>query len=882
MNAYYTFHTRTSPSLAEVGGKAKALVEMTQAGFPVPAGFVLSVQFFDSWLTEIQQSAEWKDFVISSSQEVKHYCDAVKRRAQRFSFDAVQRQLLMEALRSFPQTSLLAVRSSSPEEDLAGTSFAGGYETTLGVTHSTLEDAILHSFISVFDERIVKYKIQHKMKTDTPRIAVIVQQQIASEVSGVAFSLNPQNNCYDEAVINANFGLGETIVAGQVTPDTFIVEKVKQELLGKTIATKSHARWLLEDGGTKETKNEIPASQTLTDEQALQVAELTTKSEHYYGKPMDIEWAYEADTLYLLQARPITTYLSLPPEAVTKRGEQKYLYLDAMLVEQGISQPMSVMGAAVYEDIMNVLMKREMGTNVIGVHDGLSFCADGKLYVQVSNMVKTFGKTVLKKVYGSYDLPTKNILAYIDYAEYIPAKKPKKLRGVIFKFIPIGFKMAGAFLQGYLQPKRTLALYKERMRKDLEAYRNFDIHQGSFNDTYRAFMNLYIQHLDAIFPMLSGPLLAKYRLGKLFKNDDVKDLLVALNLNLPGNPTAAMGRAMYVLASFADVRECPDGETFAKRIQDRSFSKEFVGAYDDYMQRFGCRCINEIDPATPRLYENPELFFEQITRIQISKDGEDDIFTLSEKKQKSAYDELLIITEKLGKKRAFIKNAQIIRNAGGYREVPKYYLVMWIDVLRKKTLLVGQQFVEQGRLDNAQQMFSLSIEEIKAAEDDVTLELRTRIGKNTAYAKKVRNWKDWPRVIDSRGKIFRAKREPQAEGEFIGDPIAPGIIRGRAKVLFDPYEKAIEKGEILVTHATDPGWTPIFINAAGVVLEVGGPLQHGAIIAREYGLPCVSGIDHATEIIKDGNIIEVDGSSGIVKLIEQSTHAHETSQDSCL
>ena len=222
----------------------------------------------------------------------------MKARCSALQLTATQRDALDEALRAFPEDGLFAVRSSSPEEDLEGSSFAGEYETSLGVTRDGLEKAIRHSFTSVFDERVVRYKVQRGMRGDQPRIAVIVQQQIASDVSGVAFSLNPLNNCYDEAVINANFGLGETVVDGSVTPDTYVVEKTRGEIIDKRIAAKSHAIWLEADGGTREAGIEHPESSSLSDAQALAVAELATRAEAHHGAPMDLEWEIQDDDLY--------------------------------------------------------------------------------------------------------------------------------------------------------------------------------------------------------------------------------------------------------------------------------------------------------------------------------------------------------------------------------------------------------------------------------------------------------------------------------------------------------------------------------------------------------------------------------------------------------
>lgn len=171
-------------------------------------------------------------------------------------------------------------------------------------------------------------------------------------------------------------------------------------------------------------------------------------------------------------------------------------------------------------------------------------------------------------------------------------------------------------------------------------------------------------------------------------------------------------------------------------------------------------------------------------------------------------------------------------------------------------------------MDQPEHIFDLHIGEISAAQTHTNLALRPLRQKNLEYQESTKHVKDWPLVIDSRGKILRAPVQ-QKDGDLLGDPISPGKIRGKAKVLKTPYEKQLEPGEILVTKATEPSWTPIFVNAAGVVLEIGGPLQHGAIIAREYGIPCVSGIDDIPNILSDGDLIEVDGSNGTVRVIEK-------------
>ena len=253
MKLVYSFKTEDKPDLLHVGGKGMSLILMTQKGLPVPPGFVLSVAFFEPWLEYIKKSPEWAEVLKSSPEELKKNCDEVKALCFDLELDEIQKETLsqaMEALKTKVSSTLFAVRSSSPEEDLEGASFAGGYETVLGVKEGDIKDALRRSFASCLDERVFLYKKEHGFSLDSPRIAVIVQEQIASETSGVAFSLNPLNNCYDEAVINANFGLGESVVSGLVSPDTFIVDKVSGKVLETKAGTKERSILHSADGGT--------------------------------------------------------------------------------------------------------------------------------------------------------------------------------------------------------------------------------------------------------------------------------------------------------------------------------------------------------------------------------------------------------------------------------------------------------------------------------------------------------------------------------------------------------------------------------------------------------------------------------------------------------
>jgi pyruvate,water dikinase len=332
-------------TLAEVGGKGYSLIRMVEAGLPVPPGVVLTTSFFAPWFDEIKASATWTVLADATPDKWASLCNELKRFCSALQMTATQRQALEDLRKSLSALGddvLFAVRSSSPEEDLAPASFAGGYETKLGVLGHELEQTLQHCLASTFDERVFLYKREHGFDVLSPRIAVVVQQQIASEVAGVAFSQNPLTNDYDEAVIDANWGLGESVVAGLASPDHFVVDKVSGKLVQKKLGAKQLSIWLGRDGGTVEREGYRSTDLTLSESQLGELVGVLCRIEEFYGHPTDIEWAYADGRLHVLQARPITTYVPLPPEMVTNPGERRRLYSDAGL-SQGlvINEPIS-------------------------------------------------------------------------------------------------------------------------------------------------------------------------------------------------------------------------------------------------------------------------------------------------------------------------------------------------------------------------------------------------------------------------------------------------------------------------------------------------------------------------------------------------------------
>ncbi|MBN2001916.1 MAG: hypothetical protein JXA21_01060 [Anaerolineae bacterium] len=853
----YSFTTQQIPVLTQAGGKAKALIETTQAGFNVPEGFVLTVDFFRAWVDTVKEGDLWHKFLQMPDRDT---CAALQARVRQFRFTPEQRAAFEEHVSRMPSEAIFAVRSSSPEEDLAQNSFAGQYETLLGVKLLELEPHIAQVFSSMLDFRVVEYKRQNNLPIDTPRIAIIVQRQLRSDVSGIAFSLNPNNNAFDEAMITASFGLGEAIVSGQVSPDTYIVDKVKNTILEKKIAHKSAGIWLNANGGTVEKPNPCPEAPALTDAQILEVAALATKCEQHYGRPMDTEWAIEDGKLYLLQSRPVTTYNPLFPQMITQPGEQKNLYLDINILTQGLFGPISELGLDIWSRRLMLLVAR--GDTPPKGFDNVVFYVGGREYMHVSNMVSAMETTY--KYIIHYGMEVEEVLKSLDVEHNFksPVKTEKMKQANINVYLSF-LKLLPAMFRGVTRPDKSIHECEQALESAFHFYKHDLLKQGTFGEAVKRGIEEFCKAASSVGTLCLSGLLARKNLEKLFKGQAVDELLELLSAASPTNPTAQMGRKMLELAAYAEIQDAATEEEFVRKLANGGYSPGFMNAYNDYMERFGARGFREIDIATPRVTETPEAFFRQLKALNIERNNE---AALEERKQ-AAYRQLLELAKKQGKEKQFIRIAQRYMTQFGFREAPKYLFVLMIGELRKRALELGQHFVSQGRLASPEQIFDLRVDQVSEAETNPRLDLQSLRKNNLAPLQAVTHVKDWPKIVDSRGKIYHYTR-PSAAGDLAGEAISPGMVRGRAKVLSSPYEKTLEKGEILVTRATEPAWTPVFINAAGVVMEVGGPLQHGAIIAREYNIPCVSGISGVTTLIKDGDLLEVDGTSGLVKIIQ--------------
>lgn len=871
---------------AEVGGKAASLIRMTVAGFPVPSGAVLTTSFFAPWFDAVQASPTWTALTRATPEEWAPLCDVLKQHARTLPLTPIQHDALDTLRRDLTASNderRFAVRSSSPEEDLAAASFAGGYETRLGVCPDDLEDAVRACFASSLDVRVLIYKKEHGFDVWTPRIAVVVQRQVDSEIAGVGFSLNPVTNDYDEAVIDANWGLGTSVVDGRVSPDHFVVDKVERRVLEATPGAKQVSVWLEAGGGTVERKNDRSAGRTLTDAQLREVTGILCRIEELYDTPIDIEWAYADGKLYVLQARPITTYVPLPAEMVTPPGERRRLYLDAAL-SKGLTtnEPISPLGLDNMKSLFAAIIASRVGFSGLDAppEKALFFFAGGRMYMNVSNMMWLASPRTLAKSTAPTDALMAEILAHVDPTQYRTATRPSwvslRLLGLVPRVLWSLRRFLGNVLRAFLAPERAHRAYQrtiDALEAELREQLDGGLSLDEIRHTYEARMaeEVFDDMMPLVLVGMMRPTLVVWG-----KDAEMKGLADKLTRGVTDNAAVEMGIALYRLAGQLDRSDVDD---VVRRIERRELSPAFLRAWDDFLARFGWRGPLETDLARPRYADSPLLAVRQMSCMAIDDDGFDPEAAHQRlmDERRRAYEELL---RRLGPlRRALLRWVyRRIDRFAGTRDTPKHLLTLFGYVVRRRVLAEARQLARAGRLTTADDVFGLTFADLAAAAQDPTLDLRAIHAERTRFHKTLdAQVTMFPAVIDSRGRILRPAPSASSPGLLRGMAVSPGTVTGPVRILRAPDEKPIEKGDVLVAYTTDPGWTPLFVNASAIVLEVGGVLQHGAVVAREYGKPCVVGIDRVVATLKDGERVEVNGTTGTVRRLSWEETSRDTS-----
>ena len=859
--------------IARVGGKGAGLIRLAAEGLPVPAGVVLTAEFFEPWYAAVMGGEAWEALVAAGREERAAACEGVKACCAEVAPDPTQQEALDDAVAWLRARGAVqfAVRSSSPDEDLAGASFAGSYVTRLGVSEAGLLDAVRGCFASSLDARVLSYKEQRGFDPLAPRIAVVVQVQLDSDVAGVGFSINPLTNDYDEAVFDAAWGLGESVVSGRVSPDHVVVDKVTGEVIEQTVGSKERVVRLGEEGVVSE-RGRRGGEMSLSAAQIARLTELCVQVEGLLGCPVDIEWAWVGDEVYVLQARPITAWVPLPEEMQTAPGSRRRLYMDIALAGGlTINAPISPLGLSWMERFAGVLVSTYVGALPVELQeeDRLWFMAGGRMYQDLSNVLWLASSQKLAEGQGQRDALMAAILEDVDDARYRAQERPAWASLRMLVVAPRALwrlrGLVGGAALAWLAPGWAKARFDAACARFEAEMRGLDA-SLTLEGLIAASARGVVEHVvGTMAPLLVA--LTAARAATALVPARCQGAAELLQRGYPENVVVQMSVALYRMSRLLEPEE-RDAERLRECLAAGELPEAFAAAWRAFLGSYGWRGPGEVDLASPRYADAPRLAFEQLCMMggEAVDPGAAHERTIAAREEAVARVEAELGVARRSLFRWCMRRVELFM---GTRDTPKHHYLMFFAALRRQALVEGERLVEAGRLDAAEEVFDLTLGDIAAARADDGLELRERRAENRRFLELLRRVvSGFPAVIDSRGRILRPAPRAERPGELRGMAVSPGVVRGPVKVLRAPDEKVIAPGDVLIAHTTDPGWTPLFVNAAAIVLEVGGVLQHGAVVAREYGKPCVAGIEGVLGRFEDGDLVEVDGDSGVIRRVE--------------
>ncbi|QOJ83738.1 phosphoenolpyruvate synthase [Bacillus subtilis] len=858
-------HEIEKTQLSLVGGKGLHLGELSKIqGIQVPEGFCVTTVGYQKAIEQNETLQVLLDQLTMLKVEDRDQIGKISRKIRQIIMEVDIPSDVVKAvaqyLSQFGEEHAYAVRSSATAEDLPHASFAGQQDTYLNIIGV---DAILQHiskcWASLFTDRAVIYRLQNGFGHSQVYLSVIVQRMVFPQASGILFTADPITSNRKVLSIDAGFGLGEALVSGLVSADCYKVQD--GQIIDKRIATKKLAIYGRKEGGTEtqQIDSDQQKAQTLTDEQILQLARIGRQIEAHFGQPQDIEWCLARDTFYIVQSRPITTLFPIPEAS----DQENHVYI-SVGHQQMMTDPIKPLGLSFFLLTTAAPMRK----------------AGGRLFVDVTHhLASPDSREVFLKGMGQHDQLLKDALMTIikrrDFIKSIPNDKtaPNPSKG-------------NADMPAQVENDPTIVsdLIKSSQTSIEELKQNIQTKSGS--DLFR-FIQEDIQELKKIlFNPKSSVVIRTAMNASLWINEKMNEWLGeknaadTLSQSVPHNITSEMGLALLDVADV--IRPYPEVIDYLQHVKDDNFLDELAkfdggsktrDAIYDYLSKYGMRCTGEIDITRTRWSEKPTTLvpmilnniknFEPNVGHRKFEQGRQEAL----KKEQELLDRLKQLPDGEQKAKETKRAIDIIRNFSGFREYPKYGMVNRYFVYKQALLKEAERLVEAGVIQEKEDIYYLTFEELHEVVRTHKLDyqiISTRKDEYTLYEKL-----SPPRVITSDGEIVTGeyKRENLPAGAIVGLPVSSGVIEGRARVILKMEDADLEDGDILVTSFTDPSWTPLFVSIKGLVTEVGGLMTHGAVIAREYGLPAVVGVENAAKLIKDGQRIRVHGTEGYIEIL---------------
>jgi pyruvate,water dikinase len=830
-----------------VGGKAANLGELSRLeGIDVPDGFCVSTGAFarvsgaaPALGGPLDRLARLK---AADREAIAEVAAAIRTVIEGMAIPGDVQEAVGRFLAALGAQAAYAVRSSATAEDLPSASFAGQHDTYLNVIG---ERAILahigRCWASLFSERAVGYRLQHGLDHRRVLMAVLVQKMLHPQASGILFTADPVTGNRKLASIEAGLGLGEALVSGRVNADGY---KVRDgQVVARAIAS-------------------IEGRQVLTDAQIVRLERLGRRIEGHFGQPQDIEWCLAGDRLHIVQSRPITTLYPVPQ--AEDRGNHVYVSVGH---QQMMTDAMRPLGLSLFQ----LTAARPM------------YEAGGRLFVDVAGQLASpAGRELILGVLGRSDpLITDALRAVVERGDFIEsspadpgAPAPGKPGASPRTFQELSEDDPAIVADLIARSQASI----EQLKRDIRTRSGPALVEFIVDDVQRLKQGLSEpQSFAAIMTSMNAARWINEHMLAWLGEKNPADTLAQ---SAPHNVTSEMGLALLDVADV--IRPHPEVIAHLERARDDGFLEgllplaggpEAQAAIRAYLDRYGMRCAGEIDVTRTRWSEAPTTLVPLIlAHIKNFEPGE--ARRKWERGRREAANKQRELLERLrqlpdGEAKAGETERMIsrLRSFAGYREYPKYGIVSRYFVYKQALLEAARGLVRDGVLREPEDIYHLTLQELREV-------VRTRqLDEGIIRAREAEHERNRrltpPRVLTSEGEVIAGayRRGGVPPGALVGLPVSAGVVEGRARVLRDMADAVLEPDDILVTPFTDPSWTPVFVSIKGLVTEVGGLMTHGAVIAREYGLPAVVGVDSATRLIKEGQRLRVHGTDGYVEVL---------------
>lgn len=823
-----------------VGGKAANLGELRRIrGVRVPGGFCVTTVAFDRYVhaaTAVGALLQELEGLRPDDSEAIHRLGARLRAAvEAVAVPPDLTAAIEAALAAFGDDAAVAVRSSATVEDSPSASFAGQHDTYLDVVGGPAVLAhVRRCWASLFTERAIAYRLRNGIGRQRASMAVVVQQMVAADTSGVLFTADPATSNRKVCVIEAGSGLGEALVSGHVSPDTYRVRD------GEIVA---------HSAGTE--------GPVVGEAQVLRLAELGRRIEAHFGVPQDIEWCLAGEEISVVQSRPITTLFPIP-----SMGDEGYHVYVSVGHQQMMTDPMRPLGLSFWLMTTPAPMTEAAGRLFVDVTARLRSSVAREAVLDALGRSDPLIGDALRAIVGRGDVAA------------VPEASPAASSAVQATSPPEPIETDPAIVEELIAACEAsiAALQQEIIGKS--GVELLDFIAADIGELRRV---LFDPRGHEVF--MSAMEASWWLNDRLYEWLGVRNAADALSQSVPHNVTSEMGLALLDVADV--IRPLQPVVKFLEGVAGGSLDglEEVTGglaaraAIDGFLDAYGARCAGEIDITRERWRERPAALVPLIlSNVRNFAPGEAmRRFERGREEAARAERELLGMLRALpdGESKAAETKRKIdrVRTFIGFREFPKFGMVRRYFVYKAALLRDAERLVSDGVIAQADDVFYLSFAELHAAvasgwaDRELIAQRREAFHSYQALTP--------PRVITSDGEVVTGSygRADVPDGALVGLAVSAGTVEGRARVLTQLAGAEIEPGDILVTTSTDPSWSILFVSVRGVVTEVGGLMTHGAVIAREYGLPAVVGVEHATRLIRDGQPIRVNGTDGYVELL---------------